>query len=193
MGVIAHAEGPDTQEAPEEACLSLGLRGLSKSLGRGSPGDLAVPCCVYACVCGVSIPWHSCMACWDPQCQEGEAEGGGLGIQQHLQGEGAVRPRWERSLGTPGSGEAWLGGSPSPPGLCLLLSWCSVRAILKSSRPAQPGRPVWESRAESGQPLKRPLGSGEWGLWPWVGSLVVEELPAWANAGQSRGRTGACG
>lgn len=44
--------------------------------------------------------------------------------------------------GTPGSGKARLGGHPSPPDLCLLLNWCSVHAILKSSRPAQPGRPV---------------------------------------------------
>ena len=43
-----------------------------------------------------SIPWHSCMACGDPQSLwDGEAEGRGLGIQQYLQGEGVVKPQQE--------------------------------------------------------------------------------------------------
>lgn len=43
-----------------------------------------------------SIPWHSCMACGDPQgLWDGEAEGRGLGIQWHLQGEGGVKPQQE--------------------------------------------------------------------------------------------------
>lgn len=40
---------------------------------------------------GCSIPWHNCMA---QSLWEGEAEGGGLGGQQHPQGEAGVRTQF---------------------------------------------------------------------------------------------------
>lgn len=66
---------------------------------RGSQGETEAgqalsspwegPVCPWRGVDGGCVPWHSCMACGDPQALRArEAEGLGPGVQRHLQREG---------------------------------------------------------------------------------------------------------
>lgn len=76
-----------------------GGRSLWPARTRGSQGETEAgqalgspwegPVCPWWGVDGGCVPWHSCMACGDPQALRArEAEGLGPGVQQHLQREG---------------------------------------------------------------------------------------------------------
>lgn len=81
-----------------------------------------------------SIPWHSCMACWDPQSlRDGEVEGRGLGIRQYLQGEAVVKPQQEAR----GTCAATSCRPQSPHELMLGLRYFGVLAY--PARPADAG------------------------------------------------------